>query len=123
MTTPNRFIMSRFTYLIQTDGAHRHDSLPDLVTCNIVFVRISHILVLTLHLDERDVELVRGIVTLHVLLNFIVNGRTLLLEELAVRVIVFERNSMLLGDVIVKQLARGTDRVSSAVSHAHAMRH
>lgn len=48
---------------------------------------------------------------------------TLLLEKLAVRVVVFERDAILLHDIIVEELSGGVHGEAPAISHTKSLRH
>jgi len=48
---------------------------------------------------------------------------TLLLEKLAVRVVVFERDAILLHDIVVEELSGGVHREAPAISHTKSLRH
>jgi hypothetical protein len=48
---------------------------------------------------------------------------TLLLEKLAVRVVVFERDAILLHDIVVEELSGGVHGEAPAISHTKSLRH
>src|SRR6056300_1610733 len=48
---------------------------------------------------------------------------TLLLEKLAVRVVVLERDAILLHDIVVEELSGGVHSEAPAISHTKSLRH
>jgi len=48
---------------------------------------------------------------------------TLLLEKLAVRVVVFERDAILLHDIVVEELRGSVHSEAPAISHTKSLRH
>ena len=78
---------------------------------------------MALHFHERGVEFIALRVALNLRRHAVNERRSLLLKQLSVGVIVFERNAGFAHQVVVEELRRRADRVGAPVSHTQSLAH